>query len=250
MQRVLVTGASRGLGLEFTRQLLARGDDVIAACRKPAQADALIELVTQYSTPAHPEPVEERGAETHAKKLHVLAADIADADSIGHLARESAELFDGLDLLINNAGMLVTGEAFGNVSAESLQSSFATNTAGPFLLAQALAPLLANGKHAIVANISSQLGSIANTDRVYTPSYAISKAAQNMASVLLAHGLAEQGVRVVALHPGWVHTDMGGKSAPVTPTESVRGLLDVIEHLAANETTARFLDYQGKPLPW
>lgn len=233
IRRVLVTGANRGLGLEFTRQLLARGDDVIAACREPAEASALSALVADYP-----------------QRLHICAADLALTDSVDALAHDVERLFDGLDLLINNAGVLVTGETFGNVSAEALHASIATNAIGPFLLTQALAPLLAKGNRAVVANISSQLGSIANTDRLYTPSYAISKAAQNMASVLLALGLADTGVRVVALHPGWVHTDMGGKSAPVTPTESVHGLLDVIAHLAANATTARFLDYQGKPLPW
>ena len=233
MRRVLVTGANRGLGLEFTRQLLARGDRVIAACREPAEADALSAL-----------------ADAHPERLHVLSADLALTDSVDALAHDAERLFDGLDLLINNAGVLITGETFGNVSAESLQSSLATNAIGPFLLTQALAPLLAKGNRAVVANISSELGSIANTTRVYTPSYAISKAAQNMASVLLAHGLADKNVRVVALHPGWVHTDMGGDRAPVSPSDSVRGLLNVIEHLAANETTARFLDYQGKPLPW
>ena len=195
--------------------------------------------------------IEGRGfAGAYRGQLHVLAADLALTDSVDALAHDAERLFDGLDLLINNAGMLVSGETFGTVSAESLQSSIATNAIGPFLLTQALAPLLAKGNRAIVANISSQLGSMARTNSFYTPSYAISKAAQNMASVLLAHGLADKGVRVIALHPGWVHTDMGGERAPVSPTESVRGLLEVIDGLGTNETTARFLDYQGKPLPW
>jgi NAD(P)-dependent dehydrogenase (short-subunit alcohol dehydrogenase family) len=232
MRRVLVTGGNRGLGLEFTRQLLARGDRVIACCRHPRQARALSALSV-----AHPD------------RLRVCALDMAAADSIATFARELATTCDGLDLLINNAGVLVAGERFGEVGYASLASSLATNAIGPFLLTQALAPLLAKGDRAVVANISSQLGSIARTDKFYTPSYAISKAAQNMASVLLARGLADSGVRVVALHPGWVHTDMGGARAPVSPDESVRGLLGVIERLGADET-AGFLDYQGTPLPW
>lgn len=250
VRRALVTGANRGLGLEFVRQLLARGDRVIATCRQPAQAHDLATLSDQDSKTAHPEPAEGRGvAGRHAKRLHVFAADIADANSVAMLARDTGAVFDGLDLLINNAGMLVPGEKFGSVNPESLRSSLATNAIGPFLLTQALAPLLAKGDRAIVANISSQLGSIARTDSFYTPSYAISKAAQNMASVLLAHALAEQGVRVLALHPGWVHTDMGGERAPVSPAESVRGLLDVIDQ-ADTSRSAHFLDYQGQPLPW
>lgn len=232
MRRVLVTGANRGLGLEFTRQLLARGDRVIAACRDPARANALSALAT-----AHPE------------QLHVLAADIARSASVAALAGEAGHLFNGLDLLINNAGVLISGERFGTVSAESLQTSLTTNAIGPFLLTQALTPLLAQGNRAIVANISSELGSIADTDSFYTPSYAISKAAQNMASVLLAHGLSDRRIRVLALHPGWVHTAMGGERAPVSPAASVTGLLEVIDRLGPADT-GRFLDYQGKSLPW
>ena len=212
--------------------MLARGDRVIASCRQPAKASDLAALAAK--SPA---------------QLHVLAADIADADSVAMLARETSKLFDGLDLLINNAGVLISGEKLGTVNAESLHSSLATNAIGPFLLTQALAPLLAKGERAIVANISSELGSIAGTTHFNTPSYAISKAAQNMASVLLAHGLADKHVRVIALHPGWVQTNMGGQRAPITPSASVSGLLEVIDHLGPGET-GRYLDFQGKPLSW
>jgi len=232
MRRVLVTGTNRGLGLEFARQLLARGDRVIAVCREPAKANELAALAAKYPG-----------------QLHVLAADIADPDSIATLADEAGKLFDGLDLLVNNAGVLIPGEKLGTVSAESLQTSLSTNAIGPFLLTQALAPLLAKGERAIVANISSELGSIADTAHFSTPSYAISKAAQNMASVLLAHGLSDKHVRVVALHPGWVQTDMGGQRASITPTASVSGLLKVIDRLGPGETGC-YLDYKGKPLSW
>ncbi len=232
MRRVLVTGANRGLGLEFTRQLLARGDRVLAGCRDPNEADDLNALAGDSD-----------------RRLHVHAVDLADPDSVSALADFATQHFDGLDLLINNAGKLVPGERFGSVSADALESSLAINAIAPFLLAQALAPLLGKGERAVVANVSSQLGSIARTKDFYTPSYAISKAAQNMGSVLLAHGFAKSDVRVVCLHPGWVHTDMGGKQAPVSPTDSVRGLLSVIDNLGKDDT-GLFLDYQGKPLPW
>jgi len=170
MRRVIVTGASRGLGLEFTRQLLARGDRVIAACRDPQHAEALQALAGAYPD-----------------RVHLRTLDVADTGSITAFAEATAHVFDGIDLLLNNAGKLVRGERFGSVEATSLQSSFSTNAAGPYLLTQALAPLLAKGGHAVVANISSQLGSIERTDSFYTPTYAISKAALNMATVLLAH---------------------------------------------------------------
>ena len=232
-RRSLVTGANRGLGLEFVHQLLARGDRVVATCRHPGKATALNALAGEYPG-----------------RLHVLPLDVADPRAIAELQRELLLLADDgdrLDLLVNGAGVLHSGERFGSVSAVNLDDSFRTNAMGPFLLTQALAPRLADG--ARVANITSQLGSIANTTRFGTPSYDISKAAQNMATALLAAALRERGILVVALHPGWVQTDMGGAGATVTPQDSVAGLLRVIDRLKAADS-GRFLDWRGQSLPW
>jgi NAD(P)-dependent dehydrogenase (short-subunit alcohol dehydrogenase family) len=232
-RRSLVTGANRGLGLEFVRQLLARGDRVVATCRHPGKATALNALAGE-----------------HPGRLHVLPLDVADPRAIAELQRELLLLADDgdrLDLLVNGAGVLHSGERFGSVSAVNLDDSFRTNAMGPFLLTPALAPRLADG--ARVANITSQLGSIANTTRFGTPSYDISKAAQNMATALLAAALRERGILVVALHPGWVQTDMGGAGATVTPQDSVAGLLRVIDRLKAADS-GRFLDWRGQSLPW
>jgi NAD(P)-dependent dehydrogenase (short-subunit alcohol dehydrogenase family) len=232
-RRSLVTGANRGLGLEFVHQLLARGDRVVATCRHPGKATALNALAGE-----------------HPGRLHVLPLDVADPRAIAELQRELLLLADDgdrLDLLVNGAGVLHSGERFGSVSAVNLDDSFRTNAMGPFLLTQALAPRLADG--ARVANITSQLGSIANTTRFGTPSYDISKAAQNMATALLAAALRERGILVVALHPGWVQTDMGGAGATVTPQDSVAGLLRVIDRLKAADS-GRFLDWRGQSLPW
>jgi len=233
-QRSFVTGANRGLGLEFVRQLLARGDRVVATCRHPGKATTLNALAGE-----------------HPGRLHVLPLDVADPRAIAEVARELLLLDDDagdhIDLLVNGAGVLHSGERFGSVGAVNLDDSFRTNAMGPFLLTQALAPRLADG--ARVANITSQLGSIANTTRFGTPSYNISKAAQNMATALLAAALRERGIVVVALHPGWVQTDMGGAGATVTPTESVNGLLRVIGGLKPSDG-GRFLDWRGQSLPW
>jgi NAD(P)-dependent dehydrogenase (short-subunit alcohol dehydrogenase family) len=188
----------------------------------------------------------------HPGRLHVLPLDVADPRSIAELARElllldSDDAGDRIDLLVNGAGVLHSGERFGKVSAVNLDDSFRTNAMGPFLLTQALAPRLADG--ARVANITSQLGSIAGTTRFGTPSYDISKAAQNMATVLLAAALRDRGIVVAALHPGWVQTDMGGAGATVTPRDSVAGLLRVIGGLKASDS-GRFLDWRGESLPW
>lgn len=231
----LVTGANRGLGLEFARQLLARGHRVVATCRQPGRATALNALAGE-----------------HPGRLRVLPLDVADARSRAELVRELPLLAgdgDGirLDLLVNNAGVLHSGERFGSVTEANLEDSLRTNAVGPFLLVQALAPLLADG--ARVANLSSQLGSIGRVSRFGTPTYAISKAAQNMATVQLAQALAPRRIVVVALHPGWVRTEMGGADAEVPAEEAARGLLDVIEGLGDGEG-GRFLDWQGRPLPW
>ena len=232
MQRILVTGANRGLGLEFVRQLLARGDRVIATCRQPGRAN---DLTIQ--------------AAAHPGHLHVLPLDIGKDASIAELAREAQMLFDGLDVLISNAGVLVSGERFGSLTAEDMESSFRSNAVGPTLLAQAFAAMLARGKNPRLAHLSSVMGSIARADDFRSPSYGMSKAALNMATVQLAHALRPQGVLCVALHPGWVRTDMGGPNAMIDADEAVAGMLKVIDGLKARESGG-FFDYQGKPLPW
>jgi len=229
-QRCLVTGANRGLGLQFVRQLLARDARVVAACRHPGRATDL-----------------NRSAGEHPGHLHALPLDVADPKSQRELVHELPLVTDGIDLLINNAGVLHSGERFGSVGAEHLLDSFRTNAMAPYLLTQALAPLLVDG--ARVANISSQLGSIANLAAFGTPSYNISKAAQNMATALLAQALHERGIVVVALHPGWVQTDMGGGNAAITPQQSVQGLLQVIDALTP-QRSGEFLDWRGQTLPW
>ena len=232
----LVTGANRGIGLAFVRQLLARGDRVIATCRHPGKANALNTLTGEYPG-----------------RLQVLPLDVASEKSRAELVRElplvCGDDVDAqrIDLLINNAGVLHSGERFGALSAANLDDSFRVNASGPLLLTEALAPMLADG--ATVANISSQLGSIGNNRQFGTPSYNISKAAQNMATVLLAHALRDRGIRVVALHPGWVQTDMGGDGAQITVEASATGLVRVIDALGA-EDSGRFLDWQGDALPW
>ena len=231
-RHALVTGGNRGLGLALVRALLGRGDRVVATCRQPGKATALNTLAGE-----------------HPARLHVLPLDVAEPKSHAELARElPLVLGEGrLHLLVNNAGVLHSGERFGNLGAAHLEDSFRTNAMGPLLLTQALAPLLADG--ARVANLSSQLGSITGCSRFGTPSYNISKAAQNMATALLAHALAGRGIVVVALHPGWVRTDMGGEQATETVDASAAGLLRVVDGLGTEDSGA-FRDWQGNTLPW
>ena len=228
----LISGANRGIGLEFTRQLLARGEHVIAACRHPGKATALNALAGE-----------------HPGRLHVLPLDVADPKSRASLVHDLPLVLgdDRLDLLVNNAGVLHSGERFGHVEAAILEDSFRTNAIGPFLLAQALAPLLNDG--ARIANLSSVMASIASRGEFRSPSYCASKAAQNMLTVQLAQAVAARGIVVLALHPGWVQTEMGGEHATVPTADAVRGLLQVVDG-ATPAQSGSFLDWRGGALPW
>ena len=234
----LVTGANRGIGLALARQLLERSDHVVATCRQPGKAIALNTLAGDFPG-----------------RLHVLPLDVATEKSRAEFVRElplvlgeHTDLGPGrFDLLINNAGVLHSGERFGHVDAAIMEDSFRINAIGPFLLTQALAPLLADGAH--IANLGSVMGSLARCSEFRSPSYCSSKAAQNMLTVQLAHALRARGIVVLALHPGWVQTDMGGDAATVAVDDSARGLLQVIAD-ATLDASGQFLDWRGTPLPW
>lgn len=259
----VVTGANRGIGLEFTRQLLARGNRVIASCRQPGKATELNALVGH-----------------HPGRLRVVPLDVADAASRAALIAELPlvlEEDDRIDLLVNNAGVLHAGERFGQLQQATLDDSLRTNAIGPLLLAQALAPWLRDGAVAgvgpainqaslgerldhgpafcdtmprtVIANLSSQLGSITGVTRFGVPSYAISKAAQNMATAQLAKALAPRGIVVLALHPGWAQTAMGGPQATDTPADVVAGLLGIIDATTPAQSGG-FFDWRGETLPW
>ena len=228
----VVTGANRGLGLEFARQLLARGDRVAAGCRAP---DAAAEL--------------QAAAAASEGRLVVLPLDVADpASRAAFVAAVSARMLS-IDLLVNNAGRLVSGERFGQVEQDAMTRTFAVNVAGPFLLAQAFAARLAAGTRARVVNVSSSMGSIAQLSGFVAPSYSISKTALNMATAQLAHALNPQGVGVLAISPGWVRTAMGGDSAPLTPARSVASMLATIA-ARPGVPAGEFVDHDGTALPW
>ncbi|QNP41885.1 SDR family oxidoreductase [Lysobacter solisilvae (ex Woo and Kim 2020)] len=229
-RRSLVTGANRGLGLEFVRQLLARGDRVVAACRHPGRATELNHLAGE-----------------HPGRLHVLPLDVADEKSRTAFAHELPLVADGIDLLVNNAGVLHSGERWGSVTAATLEDSLRTNAVGPFLLTQVLAPQLADG--GTVANLSSMMSSLGDDPDFHSPSYRISKTALNMATRMLAKALAPRGISVIALCPGWVLTDMGGSGAQISANESVAALLGVIE-AASPARSGGFYDRFGAAMAW
>ena len=228
---VLITGANRGLGLEFVRQLLATGDTVFAACRDPGQAPALEAL---------------RGT----GDLHLVPLEVTDDAAIA-AAVERVAAVGPLDWLINNAGI---GDMAGlaELTREGMRQSFEVNTISPLVLSRAFAPLLArSGGTPLVVVISSLLGSIARKSDGMKGGYpyAASKAAVNMMVKFLSLDLRADGIATVALSPGWVKTDMGGEEAPLEPRESIAAMLEVLGRIDLAQS-GEYWDYNGDRLPW
>ena len=223
MQQVLITGANRGIGLEFCRQLTARGDQVVAVVRKSSPELAKL-------------------------GCHVVSG--CDVTRTEDLAKLSAELGTlKLDLVINNAGIL-SNQALGNIDESAIRQimdQFRVNALGPVLLAQALRANLARGSR--FAIISSRMGSIADNTSGGSYGYRMSKAAANAAGVSLARDLEEDGITVLILHPGYVRTDMTAHSGLVDADESVRGLIARIDELGP-EDSGSFHHANGETLPW
>ena len=229
MANYLVTGANRGLGLEFARQLVARGDTVIACCREPAKASELRAI--------------------GGDRLLIHALDVSDPAAIAALPAHLGGA--AVDVLINNAGVAQADEAFGDLDAETMARVLFVNSIAPMLVTQALTPLLEKsaGK-AKVVYITSGLGSIARAEGLlYGLSYGMSKAALNMGGKKLAAELTGRGIASVLLHPGWVQTDMGTSAAPLQPVDSIRGMLQVIDKLSLADGL-RFVTLEGESLPW
>ncbi len=224
-QTVVVTGANRGLGLEFCRQLTAAGAAVIATARDPEAAAELRQVA-----PAR-----------------VEALDVTDAASVAAFAGALGET--RVDVLINNSGMGGAGTGIAALDLDEVARFFAVNSLGPLRVTQALAPHLLRGGRRTVVQISSNMGSIANNVQGGYYGYRASKTALNSLNRTLARELAGKGFVCVALHPGWVRTEMGGREAPLTPEESVRDLLAVVAELTA-EHNGGFFDHTGAALPW
>ncbi|HVE02913.1 MAG TPA: SDR family oxidoreductase [Rhizomicrobium sp.] len=228
MTTVLITGANRGIGLEFAKQYAEEGADVIACCRAPDKANALQALAK-------------------AKGIEVLPLDVTEPKSVEALKAT----LDGrpIDVLINNAG--VGGprhEPKNSIDFAGWVGTFKTNSIAPMLVAQALHDNLTAGKLKKLITITSMMGSISgHGGGAYA--YRASKAAVNSVMHGLSKEWAKDGIVVGIFHPGWVKTDMGGASAPVTPKDSVTGLRAQIAKLSKANSGA-YRDYTGQEIAW
>jgi len=227
MPTVLITGASRGLGLEFVRQYRADGWDVIATCRDPEGAGDL----------------RATGAEVHG-------LDVTDEVALAALGRKLGGRT--LDVLINNAGIYPLKDpqgAFGDIPIGPWMDALRTNVIAPWKVAETFVSNLEGAERPVLATVSSKMGSIAEASSPGSVVYRSSKAGVNMVVKGLSIELAARGITCLALHPGWVQTDMGGPNALITPTESITGMRAVIAG-ASMADTGTFRGYDGSAIPW
>lgn len=232
MKTVLVTGANRGLGFEITRQLLARGDRVFAGCRQPDQAETLQEL-----------------AAAHKDQLTVLHLDVTNDETVAGARTAVSHQTDHLDWLVNNAGILVRGENLDKFDSAVMKRTLDVNVTGPVRVTVAFVDLLRMGTEPKLINISSQLGSLERAKAGGLYSYNASKAALNMVTRMMAHDLRPNKITVVAVHPGWVQTDMGGSHAAVTAHDSAAGIIGIADKITLADTN-KFYIYNGEEHPW
>jgi len=240
MATVLVTGANRGLGLEFTRQYAALGWDVIACARRPDAATDLAGL-----------------AHASGGRVVVEQLDVADHGSVDAAARRVGGR--AIDLLLNSAGTMGRGSRvgagfptsrFGEIDYADWEEIFRVNVTGPMKVTEAFVDNVARSTGRRIVALSSVVGSIAGNTSGGLYAYRASKAALNAYMKSLAIDLGrERGLVVAVLHPGWVRTDMGGPRADIDAPESVAGLIKVIAGLDAGKA-GRFWRYDGRELPW
>ncbi len=228
MSNILITGSNRGLGLEFVRQTLVRGDRVIAGYRNPKKLLELYQLSDQYSD-----------------QLILLKLDVTQKENIELAFDQITFSAKGLDILINNAGIQSDRDFLPQLNADDLLRIFHVNAIAPIILAQKCLPLLKSRPHFTkIINITSMMGSLQLRSGDYY-GYRASKAALNMFSRALAYDVRSERIIVITLHPGWVRTGMGGNQAPLSPEESVKGMLKVIDGLSLQDT-GKFFTWEGK----
>lgn len=225
---LLITGANRGIGLEFVKQYAKDGWRVFACCREPESAHELQAL-----------------AKAH-RNVQVIALDVAEFDQIDVLATALKNY--KIDLLINNAGIYPPSD-FNHVHYEDWETAFKVNSIAPFKMVKAFTPHLSRGQLKKVATLSSKMGSLDDNTSGGSYIYRTSKTAVNMVMKSLALDLHAIGISVVILHPGWVQTDMGGSNALINTQTSVTGLRKVIANLSLHNT-GRFIAYDGQEIAW
>jgi NAD(P)-dependent dehydrogenase (short-subunit alcohol dehydrogenase family) len=232
-QRVLITGTSRGLGLEFVRQYAESGDRVFALAREPLRSKRLMELAAR-----------------NPERVFPVACDVAD-ESLVNGARQEVELAtDALDLVINNAAIYgPREETLASLDWEEVKRVFEVNTLGPIRVSRAFLPLLRRGERPRLVHITSMMGSVEDNREGGHWSYRLSKSALHMANRNLALEWERWKIPCVVISPGWVRTDMGGMGAPLSPEESVASMVKTIDSLIPRHS-GKIFQRDGQPGIW
>jgi len=230
---IVLTGANRGLGLEFARKWVEAGNGVFALARNPDEAPDLLRL-----------------RDDNPDCLNVLPCDIADDASVQSAATTIGKAWDSVDILLNNAGVYgQRGVSVSEMDFDDARRVFEINSLGPLRMTRAVLPLLRRGKEPRVVHMTSLMGSISDNTSGGSYAYRMSKTALNMASRNLAHEFGSAGIISAVIHPGWVQTDMGGGGAPLTIEESVASMIRSIEGFRTEHSGA-FFDRDGQRLEW
>lgn len=228
---ILITGANRGLGLEFTRQYAQSDWQVIAACRDPQTAVELKVLAQHYAN------------------IQIETLDVAEFSQIDSLATKLAD--SSIDILLNNAGVYgdKSGHGFGNLDYITWQQTLLINTIAPLKMAEAFMPQVLRSQQKLIVAISSLMGSLADNSSGGSYLYRSSKAGLNAAMKSLALDSHKQGVGVLIFHPGWVKTDMGGQNALLEVEQSITGMREIMNNFSL-EQTGSFIRFDGRIAPW
>ena len=229
MPSALITGANRGLGLEFAQQYLTDGWQVYATCRDPESASELRQLAD-------------------GGKLRILPLDVTDPASVKAAAKELEG--QAIDLLLNNAGVGgARGQTIGNIDYESWAKVLDANSLGPMRVSEAFVDNVARSERKLIVTLTSGMGSIGDNTSGGAFAYRSSKAAVNMVMRSLAIDLAPRGITCVVVNPGWVRTDMGGPNATLTRAESVTRLRRLIDNLGPTQS-GKFFNHDGREYAW
>lgn len=234
METVFISGADKGLGCSLAGRFLKGGFRVFAGA---------------YVGSAGLSDLSKGFPET----LTIIPLDVTEMESVVQAARTVAEHSSALDILINNAGVNLEDDVTPleklDLADLCLEKTMEVNAFGPLRLTQQFCSLLRAGRRKLLINISSEAGSVGDAQRRSMFAYCMSKAALNMQSKLLQNYLGPEGFRVLAVHPGWMRTDMGGAGAHIAPEQAADGIFKLAMRMWAAEDWM-YLDYQGKALNW
>lgn len=232
MRRVLITGANRGVGFGLAEVYAARGDRVYAGCRSANRAAALDQLASKYPG-----------------QLTIMPLEVTDEESIAKSAAVVAQGSEALDILFNNAAIGAGGETVKTFKPEDALNVLNVNAVGQMLVTKHFVDLVKAGKDPLIVNVSSEAGSIEKMTGFRSYYYSASKSTLNMYTRALATDPEAAGITVIAIHPGWVRTDMGGPEAHISISESAAGILKLIDSITP-EDNGKFYTWEGKEYPW